>query len=559
MACGNESPPSGVPVDGGGGSPDRPAAVIDVATPAEDVPSAAGPEGGSPSPADAGATVATTDPTAGIAVAAITWGTCPDDMDPELLNLDDCARVKVPLDYGQPSGEQLELVVARLRALDPARRIGSLLIVPGGPGLGAVTEGDLAYWAADFSPEIRARFDLVSWDPRGNPTSPAIDCKATPSLPEIDLTYDLSPQTTQKEALVAAYRGWVESCKTNNPKLLPFIGTDATVSDLEILRRAVGDAKLTLIGFSYGTTVGLHYLLRYPERVRTMVLESVEDVWAPSVTSIDSDLEYEAALEAFFEWCGRAAAVDCPFDLDNPNKAAAYDALVETIRVTPVAAPRFPGKSVNVAMMRWGVGWYLDQEFSWPYLGAALERARMGVGNRLYEASVLAVGEPGPVEDPSISITCGDGDPVTVSQLDEMAAKLAKTRIAVPYAVTACVGWPVANLLRKPAAVPPQIPPVVLLAGTGHKWATSVAARLPGSTVLTTVAYNHGLYLNDDACIDGPVDAYLLEGKIPAEGIRCERPDPTAPPEGLFSATRNDGLEALAPERPFRRRALRRH
>ena len=208
------------------------------------------------------------DPTAAIAVAPITWGTCPDDINPELPDLDDCARVKVPLDYARPDGEQIELFVARVRASNPARRIGSLFFNPGGPGEPGASDGTLINQAEDASEEIRARFDLVSWDPRGVPASNAVDCQAMPSLVEIDKLFDLT-ETTQKEALTAAYKTWVDTCKANG-KLLPVAGYDSTVSDLEILRRAVGDARLSFVGFSYGTTIGLQYLMRYPDRVRAM-------------------------------------------------------------------------------------------------------------------------------------------------------------------------------------------------------------------------------------------------------------------------------------------------
>jgi pimeloyl-ACP methyl ester carboxylesterase len=568
LGCGEDAPPPMSAIDAGSGgtggrdggstgSGGGTGAVADAAAPASDAPAPPATDAGSsdsPSAGADGGSTAGIDPTASIAVAPIAWGPCPDDMDPELLDMDNCARVKVPLDYAKPDGEQIELLVGRFRATDPARRIGSLFFNPGGPGEPGVSDGVLSDQAVQAKADIRARFDLVSWDPRGVAASAAVDCKAMPSLPDIERTYDVTSETTQKDALTAAYKTWMEACKSNS-KMLPFVGTDATVSDLEILRRAVGDAKLNFVGFSYGTAIGLHYLMRYPDRVRAMALDGVDDFWNEDVQHTDQDVAFEAALKAFFEWCNRASAVDCPFAREIPDKAAAYDALVAAVKAMPVPTPAYPGKSLTANLLPWALSDTLYAEEAWPFLGGALERARMGVGNRLYSAAEGHLGDSGPGEDPHVAIACGDGDPVTAAMVDEYARKVAGFKTALPYAAMACVGWPVANLTRKaPAAVPP-IPPVVLIGSTGdpatpYKWATSAAAKLPGSTLITAVAYDHTYYGYGAACIDTPVNAYLLDLTIPAAGIRCEFPDPTAeaaPP----------GTAALA-AKPKLRRTFRR-
>jgi pimeloyl-ACP methyl ester carboxylesterase len=486
--------------------------------------------GGSPSD---GGMPGGTDPTAAVAFAPIAWGTCPDDRQPDRPDLDDCARLTVPLDYARPDGEKVELLVARMRARDPARRIGSLFLNPGGRGQPGVSSGFLSAQASSLTPEIRARFDLLSWDPRGAGASTALDCMATPSLIEIQRTHDLSPGTTQKDALTAAYRTWVDTCQAKS-RLLPFVSTRAAVSDLEILRRAVGDAKLSFVGASQGTRIGAHYLLRFPERVRALVLDGVDSIWPEDAQDADQDLAVEAALNAFFEWCGRASAVDCPFARESADRAAAYDALVAAIKANPLPAPRFPGQSVTATLLPWSMRLYLYNEGSWPFLGDALERARMGQGNRLFEAAELLLGPIGPGQDIASAIECSDGRPVTATRVQEHAQKVAASRIAVPYARMSCVGWPVADLTPRPDAVSSP-PPVVLIGHTGdpvtpYRWATAAAGRLPGSTLMTAVAHDHISYGYGEPCIDGPVNAYLLQGTPPAAGIRCEFPDPTLQP-----------------------------
>ena len=475
------------------------------------------------------------DPTAGIVVAPIVWGACP-----PMSDLDDCARVRVPLDYARPTGPQIELLVARKRATDPARRIGSLFMNPGGPGGSAVAGGFLAAVGEVMSPEIRARFDLVAWDPRGVPGSPAVDCKAMPPLNAIQKTYDLSTNTPQKDALRAAYSRYVDQCKMNDKllpqQLLPHVGTADTVSDLELLRRAVGDAKLTYLGFSYGTNIGLRYLLRYPERARALVLDGVDGIWTEDVKDTDQDFAFEGALVAFLDWCGKARSADCPFARGTASRLAAFDALAASIKATPLRTD-VRGQMFTYPLLTWAVGSMLYAQQLWPDLGAALEAGRRGNGTQLYQAALDYLGPDGPEMDPFNAIGCGDIDPITNEKVEALAVQLKDARLGLAYSRLGCVGWPVANLTPKPGAFGAGVPPVLLMGSTGdpatpYTWAESAAARVPGSRLLTTVSYTHTSYLFGLECVDKAVDAYLLETTLPAAGLRCTSPEPRAMPPG---------------------------
>lgn len=500
------------------GSPDAGDATSDLASDgAEVLPS----DGGAPDTRPS-ATPPSGDPTKGVKVPVIDWGPCTQP------GLDDCAQVKLPLDYAKPDGEQIALVVARTRATDPRQRIGSLFLNPGGPGASGVDF--LAAISDQLSPELRARFDLVSWDPRGVPSSPAIDCKAMPTRPAIDRSYDHSPTTPHKDKLKEVYRTWVAQCTANSP-LLPYVGTDATVSDLELLRAAVGDAKLSYLGFSYGTSIGQHYLFRYPEKVRAMVLDGVVDVLLASESSQDDG--FELALNGFFDWCARATARDCPFARATPMRAAAYDALLASLREKPQAVDN--GKLLTYGAALTGVVGHLYTQYDWPALGAALEQARLGRGTALYQAAVQFMGDDGPDADPFVAISCGDFEPITEAHV-EAWAKESKGRFASPWGALGCVGWPVAKLTRD-AKVPATLPPVVLIGSTGdaatpYAWATAAAKAITGSILLTSMSFNHTAYLFGEPCIDRPIDTYLLTGTLPARGITCKSADPHAEDRG---------------------------
>jgi pimeloyl-ACP methyl ester carboxylesterase len=519
VGCGGGDPGS----SGGGASGDGPAvadggskSATDGAPQPADAPPATGDgaavdDAASVPPPDAASPdappAASSDPTASVKVMPIVWGTCPDRGLAE-----QCARIKVPLDYARQDGEQVELLVGRVRATDPARRIGSLLMNPGGPGGPGISDGFLASIAGVVADEIRARFDLVSWDPRGVAGSTPVDCQAMPTVSELEARYDHSASTADKEILRAAYRTWVSQCKTNVGRLLSAVSTGSTVSDLEVLRRALGDPKLTYLGFSYGTSIGLHYLLRYPERIRALVLDGVEDIWEQDVQDTDQDRAFDAALAAFFSWCATADAASCPFARGMPGPAAAFTALLASVKARPLQAG---AAQLNYPLLQWGIVNFLYAQQLWPELGAALERARRGDGSALLESAQGYLG-PGATQDPFYAIDCADDHPVTDQVVDALASKLADSPLALPYANLACVGWPVTDLTPHPGAVGP-IPPVLLVGSTGdpatpYHWATATAARLPGSALLTAEAYTHTAYPFDIPCIFQPVDSYGLSG-----------------------------------------------
>jgi pimeloyl-ACP methyl ester carboxylesterase len=484
------------------------------------------------------------DPTRGLKAPQIAWGPCAE------RGLDDCGTVNVPLDYLHPDGEQITLRLGRLKAKDPKGRIGSVLMNPGGPGESGLQF--LLAFAPDFTQELRTHFDLVAWDPRGVPESTAVDCKATPSMPEIELTYDTTAKTAQKDVVKQVYKTWVSQCRTNS-RLLPFVSTDDTVSDLELLRAALGDAKLSYVGFSYGTAIGQHYLLRYPDRVRAMVLDGVDTLF-PVEGNVQQVDGFEGALAGFMNWCAGATAKQCPFARDTPNRIEAFDALFEALRTKPVAIGN--GKQLTFAAAQFGVLGHLYAQAEWPELAAALEEARLGKGDRLYGAGASFVGPPGPAEDPFLSILCADGGGYTEADVDRWAGS-SKGRFSSPYGAMVCVGWPVANLTRDPV-VPPMLPPVVLVGTTGdpatpYAWAVSAAKHLPGSVLLTSKSFTHTAYLYGDPCIDKPVDDYLVTGTLPPAGIACTPPEANALPAGTVALERR--APRLRPRpRPFPRR-----
>jgi len=204
----------------------------------------------------------------------VAWGVCAHGIPAQFQ----CATVPVPLDYRHPNGQKISLALMRLPASDPSERIGSLFIDFGGPGGPDIT--DLVNRADTvFSPAIRARFDLVTWDPRGVEYSDPVNCFATDtadinyynSIPVFPYPQSGEPAFFQLNAQLG------NDCLQRSGALLRHVSSADTARDLNVLRRAVGDPKLTYLGFSYGTVIGATYANLFPGQVRAMVLDGTLD------------------------------------------------------------------------------------------------------------------------------------------------------------------------------------------------------------------------------------------------------------------------------------------
>jgi pimeloyl-ACP methyl ester carboxylesterase len=189
-----------------------------------------------------------------------------------------CASEPVPLNYRQPAGRRLQITMVRLSAADPKKRIGSLFVNFAGPG-GAGVSDLVARADTVFSAAVRARFDLVSWDPRGIEYSAPVNCFASLAASQAYFNSDAVfpyPQS-QEPAFFALNAQLGQDCKQHSAALLAHISSADTARDLHLLRQDVGDSKLTYLGFSYGSVVGATYANLFPSNVRAMVLDGTLD------------------------------------------------------------------------------------------------------------------------------------------------------------------------------------------------------------------------------------------------------------------------------------------
>ncbi|MGH3784079.1 MAG: alpha/beta fold hydrolase, partial [Pseudonocardiaceae bacterium] len=238
-----------------------------------------------------------------------------------------CAYLNVPLDYANPKGRVIKVGLLRRLASDQAHRIGSLVINPGGPGgSGMSTAASLADQITNN--DVGQRFDFVGFDPRGVGSSkPQVVCRTSAERDAerlMNLNVDTSPagvaQTENQEKAddagcvtrtgqeLLASGGTPETVSDTGKQVLENVGTRDVVRDMDVMRSALGDEKLTYLGYSYGTRIGTSYAEAFPKNVRAMILDGALDPKQDQISELlDQARGFQKAFDAFAAWCaGRA-------------------------------------------------------------------------------------------------------------------------------------------------------------------------------------------------------------------------------------------------------------
>ncbi|WP_424215354.1 alpha/beta hydrolase [Streptomyces sp. BI20] len=482
----------------------------------------------------------TGDRAAGVALAArraaargLSFGPCP-----EVERLPDpvrCALLSVPRDYAEPDGPRLELTVSRVPASGPrGSRQGALLFNPGGPGGSGMWFPLLAESAAWTS--LAAAYDFVGWAPRGVGRSAPLSCRdplaPPPEPPEADPGLPPTPaETTRRRALATDY---ARGCAARSGALLPHVTTANNARDLEVLRAALGEPGLNLLGASYGTLLGAVYARMFPDRVRRMVFDSVVDpdpagLWYGA--NLAQSRAFEGRVRDLWAWTARHHDV---YGLGRTPRAVA--ARWERIRAELARRPaRGPEGVVGPGRAR---SWllraaYEDEE--WPDRAAAL--AAWARGDR---GPLLASAAPDPAwaaEDENATavytaVLCNDAPWPTdwarwERDLRETAREAPFETWANGWLNAPCATWPVSGREALPEVGDPggRLPATLLVAAerdgaTPYAGALSLRRRLGGRAALVTEreAGAHGVVGGRNACVDGHVARYLLTGRTPGDG-----------------------------------------
>jgi pimeloyl-ACP methyl ester carboxylesterase len=456
-----------------------------------------------------------------------------------------CATLSVPVDYSQPDGEQVSIAVARLRATQPTTRIGSLVFNFGGPG-DAGTE-TLAGYAEQIPAAVRARYDLVSFDPRGTGKSRPVKCINSATADRLNA---VDPTPNSDADLRQFYDGTnepvdvVERCVARNGAWLAQLGSRNVARDLDRLRAALGDDSLSFIGYSYGTVIGAVYAQMFPDRVGRMVLDSPVDLSGDALEELRGNAQgFEQALDDFLADC--AANRSCPFRSSGDPTAALttleqrFENGLELPTVDLATGAKSKRKAGVAAFYIALISALYDRQFGWPELASALADARNGDGSYLLALADLYNGRHDDgsydnIDEVIGAILCDDRDD-PVPSFEEYQAEYDRATEQHPLLGRLVGSTPLGCDPRLPRPpVTEQLGDVradaaapILVVGTTRDPATPFAGaqdlvtRLTGSRLLTFDSTEHTAYTKNP-CIDRAVDAYLLRGSLPADGTVCK-------------------------------------
>jgi pimeloyl-ACP methyl ester carboxylesterase len=443
-----------------------------------------------------------------------------------------CSNLLVPINYADLSVGAFSLALLRFQALDQDRRIGSLVVNPGGPGASGV---NYAYNAENIvSPEILERFDIVGFDPRGVGDSAAIKC-LNDSETDASFASDSKPDDeTEFAILTSEAKDYFVKCAANTKHLADY-STLNSARDLEILRAVLGDEKLNFLGKSYGTYLGTLYAELFPENVGRFVLDGAVD---PNSSNRDGTLGqaigFESALNAFISSCLKRS--DCALTKDLPTARNQVIGLLAKTAITPLKSKS--GREVTESLVLVGIASALyDSESGWPALRDAFKEATLGSGESFL---TLADQYSGRQEDGSYLsnendalqvIDCLDQKEIeTISAFKKGVAEFVeKAPIFGPYlayAGLACRYLPNLDSVEQIEIKKLRTKPVLIIGttrdpATPYKWALALTKIFSGSVLVTLDGDGHTGHGRGSTCVDSAVDRYLLTGATPNSELFC--------------------------------------
>ena len=503
--------------------------------------------------------------TADIAVPGIKWSACPQTK----YNAGDsrqfqCAEALVPIDYDAPQAGNFTLALIRQPARRAGERIGTLFWNPGGP-----SDAGTEYLPAaikGFPAEVQDRFDIVSWDPRGmgGRTTPVIQCFDSAATEDAFMSehFEDSFATAPEEMTAAANARLAlnKACIEKSGKLLAHVSTADNTRDLDLLRRAVGEEKITYYGTSYGTFLGATYINMFPEHVRAAVLDGGvspsawvgnpgEDLSLSTFVRLGSDLGSAAAISAFIDACGAARPQECAFSAGSPQATQVkWNALLQHAKsaslyyegesiddgkilsyvassiylVEPLPGfDRFPGyKAVAQTLQTlWQVSEGQLPATTSPKDSAAATLTKDSKPNGSY---VTSAGR-------QLAVICGESPNPETAEADARQAELSFKRAgpsAWPFGAS-CVGWtqraaqPYAGPWDKVTEVPVLVIGSTFDPATAFGSSVRLAQELGNARFLPVNGFGHTVLFNPNRCAQRIISDYLVRRQVPPTGSAC--------------------------------------
>jgi pimeloyl-ACP methyl ester carboxylesterase len=481
---------------------------------------------GAPTPTSAGSGIPTGFES--IYEQQVFWNPCTDGFD--------CTTVSAPVDWSDPESDRIQLAVVRQESTNTTK--GSLLTNPGGPGGSGF---DLVSFGYAVSPAVKADYDVIGWDPRGVGRSTRVTC-FTDSKDTDDLLYGTFDAPYESEGWLAEAatreQGFADACAANSGELLAHMDTASTARDMDLIRAVLASDKLNYVGYSWGTYLGTVYAQLFPQNVGTMVLDGGYD---PSLSGFELYQQrmvgFDLAFRSYMQSCLETQG--CPFSGDIAEALGQATALIATADGSALA--NADGRVLNTATLATAIANSLYYQAYWDDLTTLLTAFQAGDPGPAFDAADNYNGRfangsyPNNELEVEFAVACVDydfaGDQVgtrdRLAQIDAAAPILGTFIARDDFARldTACRNWPVPPV-PAPASFDASTPPIVVVGttldpATPYAWSQALVAQLSNAVLVTRNGDGHTGYNKGNACVDSAVDAYLLDGVVPASDPNC--------------------------------------
>ncbi|MGW7338669.1 alpha/beta hydrolase [Streptomyces sp. NPDC054808] len=457
----------------------------------------------------------------------LTWSACEGaGVDPR----QECATLDVPMDYADPDGPRIEMAVSRIPAEKPDARRGALLLIAGGPGGSSLN--DPSGKGQKLPQEVRDAHDLIGFAPRGLAPSTPVDC----GLEYADLaTSRLRPWPAPNGSVdgnMATARRTADACARNGGELIRHLSTANEARDIDRLRAALGERRMSAWGVSYGTYVGSVYAQLFPHRTDRIVLDSVDD---PDPARVNRawlaahEQGVEDTFPHFAAWASRPG---------NPDRVAARAADVRPLFLRlaarldrePIPWPGANPEELNGNVLRQTMLDSFAAPSRYPTLARLMRAAAEGTVPPPPQAPPEAVLQN--VAAVGAGVLCNDvAWPRTAAAYEkDVAESRAEYPLTagMPRNAMLCAAWPYPPR-EAPVRITDRGPSNVLLVqnerdvNTPLTGALRMREALGRRAVMVTVnSTGHDSYLaNGNACGDATVSHFLATGRRPASDVRC--------------------------------------
>ncbi|MCG5211663.1 alpha/beta hydrolase [Streptosporangium sp. KLBMP 9127] len=449
----------------------------------------------------------------------------------------ECTSVRVPLDYREPYGQTITLALNRVRGTVSRdhNHLGVLLVNPGGPGASGRA---LAKHVADTLPDgLANRFDVIGFDPRGVGDSvPALTCVDAEKLYAAPRLDHVPRTTTAERTLADRARGYATACGNRWSWMLPHLTTENSARDIDSIRRALGEERVSYLGYSYGSYLGAVYATLFPNRVKRLVLDSVVDPkgdWYAS--NIAQNHSFERRHRDFLAWTARHNNV-YRLGRDQTKVRFAWNSMRDRLGARPAEGTVGPSELDDT----FTAGGYSDT--IWPQLAQAFsDYVRRGQTKGLL-AAYQQHGRLGASDENGYAVYLGVqcGDSPWPRDWARWHADMAASHTRSPFMTwpnawynAPCAFWPRRGGTPVRVTGDRRLPPILMLqaerdAATPREGALRMRQALGSASLVVEPGGNHGVVLSGNACADRRLAAYLRDGSVPVRRPGS-RPDARCP------------------------------